>query len=160
MKFTKSICLFVLLAGFGFCKQESKYDDDYARVILLQLAMSNPSATTSCTAAVGKNAECFSLSLSDSLKETQCQTLRQGAPFNLMSERAQSCVFNCQEKDWASKIASGACQTQTRAALIESASTSTSLKLCMRSCLQTTNNQVSDSEINNLLLYNFIQTGE
>ena len=168
MKLTKLLCLITVLSGLTFCKEESKYDDDYARVILLQLAMSNPSANTSCAAAITRNTECFalslgvstaSISLSDPAKEAQCKNLRQ-TTFNNMSERAQVCLFDCQEKDWGSKINSGSCKTQTTTALLASVSTSTDLKTCIRSCIQTTNNQVNDSEINNLLLYNFIQIGE
>ncbi len=168
MKFAKLLYLTIILSGFAFCKEESKYDDDYARVILLQLAMSNPSATASCSAAITRNTECFALSmgvptssiaLSDAAKEAQCNNLKQ-TTFNNMSERAQACLFDCQEKDWGSKINSGSCKTQTTTALLASVSTSTDLKTCIRSCIQTTDNQVNDSEINNLLLYNFIQIGE
>ncbi|TGN17293.1 hypothetical protein [Leptospira idonii] len=170
MRLTRLILTLVTLFTFSSCEDQSKYDDKYGEVLLLQLALSQPSATASCATAAKKQEDCFVILAasqgttqtvtSQSAKETQCTAIRQTSGFSKMSERGQSCVFDCQTTDWTIKIDTNECKTSTSQNLLISSANNAKVTACIRSCFQATNNQVSDSEILNLLLFNLIQKGE
>ncbi len=171
MRLTRLILTLVTLFTFSSCEDQSKYDDKYGEVLLLQLALSQPSATASCANAAKKQEDCFVILAasqgttqtvtSQSAKETECEdAIRRTSVYNKVSERAQSCVFDCQTTDWTIKIDTNECKTSTRQNLLISSANNAKVMACIRSCSQATNNQVSDSEILNLLLFNLIQKGE
>ncbi|MDZ4726039.1 MAG: hypothetical protein SH817_07775 [Leptospira sp.] len=172
MKVSLSILLFI----FAFscliqCKaKESSYQEDYNNIILLQLATAPNNPTPVCVNLLKKQTECLtaratSLGIitplsSDETYSNQCTTLLQSNQFNTMSPISQTCVLTCQETDWKTKVSSGECTTSTPSSLIASSSSNITVRNCIRSCFQTTNGVVSDSDISKLLIFNFIQNGD
>ncbi|MCZ8342570.1 MAG: hypothetical protein O9301_06030 [Leptospira sp.] len=149
--------------------ENSKYDDDYGRVALLQLlvAPNNPGQT--CKDAISKKDECFTIlanangfpytNTSESTKEATCDSLRTSA-FKDMTDRAQTCVFQCQVRDWQTKVNSNECAISTPNDLLNSSNTNPVVTACIRSCLSATSNVVTEDKILSLLIFNTLQSGE
>lgn len=149
--------------------ENSKYDDDYGKVALLQLLIAPNNPMQTCKDAITKKDECFTIlanangfpytNTTDASKETTCNFLRTTS-FKDMTDRAQACVFQCQVRDWQTKVNSNECAISNPDALLNSSNTNPVVTACIRSCLSATSNVVTEDKILSLLIFNTLQTGE
>lgn len=168
----RMILIIIISLSFVFVNcdfENSKYDDDYGKVVLLQLLIAPNSPQQSCKDVIAKKDECFTIlaatvgfpytNTSESSKESTCDTLRSSS-FKDMTDRAQTCVFICQNQDWQTKVNSGECASSTAENLITSSNTNPVVTQCIRSCFSATNNTITNDKILQLLIFNTLQNGE
>ncbi|MDF3819748.1 hypothetical protein P3G55_07560 [Leptospira sp. 96542] len=148
------------------CNQQNKqYDDSYAETILLQYltTVNNPQGT--CLNLIANKDTCFTTSglatnSTEAEKNAQCTTMRTSSQYNTMSTISQTCVFDCQSKDWSYKQSSGECKTSNITSLVISSLSNNVVLSCIRSCFSPTSNIVTNENAAQLLLFNIIQNGD
>lgn len=163
---------FLVTSSLLFCRppEDNQFEERFQTTLWIALVNAPNDPTGACVNASKKRNECLfapltalgeaAPSVSDETYTSQCNTILTSSAFNQMSQRGQTCVLNCQNTDWTTKLASGECRVATTTALFNSNASNPTVNSCIRGCFQATNSNITNADISRLLIYNYIQNGE